>query len=44
MGQPIQLDEIPLQPILVMGHFERWDLGFVGLINPLSQYKSYILV
>ena len=44
MGQPNSLDEMPLQPQLVVEPFNRWDLEFVGPINPPSRQKVYILV
>ena len=44
MGKPIQRDEMPLQPQVLIEPFERWDLDFVGPITPTSKGKSYILV
>ena len=44
MGQPNRLDQIPLQPQLVVEPFDRWALDFVGPINPPSKKKVYILV
>ena len=44
MGQPNRLDEIPLQPQLVVEPFDRRALDFVGPINPSSKQKAYILV
>ena len=44
MGQPNRLDEMPLQPQLVVEPFDRWALLFVGPINPSSKQKYYILV
>ena len=44
MGQPNILDEMPLQPQLVVEPFDRWALDFVGPINPSSKQKAYILV
>jgi len=38
------LDEMPLQPQLVVEPFERWDLDFVGPFNPPLKQKLYILV
>ena len=37
MGQPNILDEMPLQPQLVVEPFDRWALDFVGPINPPSK-------
>ena len=44
MGQPNRLDQMPLQPQLVVEPFDRWALDFVGPISPYSRKKSYILV
>ena len=44
MGQPNRLDEMPLQPQLVVELFDRCVLDFVGPINPPSRHKVYILV
>ena len=44
MGHPNRLDEMPLQPQLLVEPFDRWALYFVGPINPLSKQKIYILV
>lgn len=44
MGQPLQSDEMSLQPQIVLEPFEKWALDFVGPINPSSRQKSYILV
>ena len=44
MGKPVQSNEMPLQPQVLIEPFERWDLDFVGRITPLSKKKRYILV
>ena len=44
MGQPNRLDQMPLQPQLVVKPFDRWALDFVGPISPHSKHKAYILV
>lgn len=44
MGCPSQFDEISLQPQLVIEHFERWPLDFVGPFHLPSKQKAYILV
>ena len=44
MGQPNRLDQMPLQPQLVVEPFNKWVLDFVGPISPHSRNKSYILV
>ena len=44
MGQPNRLDQMPLQPQLVVEPFDKWALDFVGPISPHSRQKDYILV
>jgi transposase InsO family protein len=44
MRKPIQRDEMPLQPQVLIEPFERWALDFVGPITLASKGKSYILV
>jgi hypothetical protein len=44
VGQPNHIDEIPLNPQIVLEPFERWALDFVGPINPPSNQKVYIVV
>ena len=44
MGQPNKIDQMPLQPQVVVEPFDRWALDFVGPISPLSRQKTYILV
>jgi hypothetical protein len=39
MGKPVQSDEMPLQPKVLIEPFERWDLDFVGPITPMSKKK-----
>jgi hypothetical protein len=36
MGRPVQIDEIPLQPQMVLEPFDKWAIDFVGPINPPS--------
>jgi len=43
MGKPIQLDEMPLHPHILINPFEKWALDFVGLINPPSKQKGIFL-
>ena len=43
MGKPIPVDEIPIQPQVLVEPFEKWALDFVGPINPPSKQKNYIL-
>ena len=40
MGKPIQSDEMPLQPQVLIEPFERWALDFVGPITPMSKKKG----
>lgn len=44
MGHPMRSDEMPLHPQLSIEPFEKWGLNFIGLINPPSNNKEYILV
>jgi hypothetical protein len=44
MGQPNHMDDMPLQPQVVLETFERWAMDFVGPIHPPSNQKVYILV
>ena len=44
MGKPTQRDEMPLQPQVTLGPFEKWGMDFVGPINPPSRQRSYIIV
>ena len=44
MGNPIPLDEIPLQPHVLVEPLKKWTIDFVGPINPPSKKKRYILV
>jgi hypothetical protein len=44
MGRPTTIDEIPLQPQVLVDPFEKWYLDFIGHMNPLSKGKIYILV
>eukprot|EP00253_Pinus_taeda_P009628 PITA_09628 len=44
MGKPTQRDEMPLQPQVTFEPFKKWGMDFVGLINPPSKQKPYIIV
>ncbi len=44
MGQPNHRDEMPLHPQVALEPFERWDIDFIGPINPPSNHKVYIVV
>jgi len=44
MGKPTPRDEMPLQPQVTFESFEKWGTDFVGLVNPPSKQKSYIIV
>ena len=42
--KPVQRDEMPLQPQVLIEPFKRWALYFFGPITPSSKGKRYILV
>eukprot|EP00253_Pinus_taeda_P025005 PITA_25005 len=44
IGKPTPRDQMPLQPQVTFKPFEKWGMDFVGLINPPSKQKSYIIV
>jgi transposase InsO family protein len=44
MGKPIVVEEMSLQAQVVIEPFEKWDLEFVGPINPMYRRREYILV
>jgi len=44
MGHPIALDKITLQPEVIVEPFKKWELDFIGAINPLLKKKRYILL
>ena len=37
-------NEMPMQPQIHIGPFEKWDLDFLGPINPPSKGKRFIKV
>lgn len=43
MGQPRKSYEIPLKPQIVLEHFEKRAINFVGPFNPPSNQKVHIL-
>ena len=44
MGRPTTLDQMPLQPQVIIEPFKEWAHHFVGPISPMSCKKNYILV
>eukprot|EP00253_Pinus_taeda_P010006 PITA_10006 len=43
-GKPTPKDEMPMQPQVTFEPFEKWGMDFVGLINPPSKQRQYIIV
>ena len=44
MGKHVPSYEMPLQPQVLIKHFEKWDLDFFRPINPPSRKNRYISV
>ena len=44
MGKPTQRDEIPLHPQVDLEPFYKWDMDFVGPMDPPSGKNKYIIV
>ena len=44
MGPPTGIDEMSLNPQMVLTPFDKWGMDFIGPIDPPSNGKSYILV
>eukprot|EP00253_Pinus_taeda_P007146 PITA_07146 len=44
MGKPTPSDEMPMQPQVTFEPFDKWYIDFVGLIDPSSRKKKYIIV
>ncbi len=40
MGKHVPLDEIPLQPLVLIEPLEKWAMDFIGSTNPPSRQKK----
>jgi hypothetical protein len=46
VGKPSRMDEIPFHPWVTLHVFDKWEIDFVGLINPSSRRSCarYIII
>ncbi|KAH9325429.1 hypothetical protein KI387_005607, partial [Taxus chinensis] len=44
MGKPTLSMEMPLNPQLILGPFEKWGIDFIGPFDPPYFGKAYMLV
>ena len=44
MGKPTPRDEMPLWPQVILEPLEKWGMDFIGLIDPPSNKKQYIIM
>jgi hypothetical protein len=40
----LPIEEMPLQPHVLIEPFEKWALDFVGTVFPMSMKKRYIMI
>jgi hypothetical protein len=40
VGKPSHRDELPLQPVRALQAFEKWDVDFIGPINPPTKHSK----
>jgi len=44
MGRPLRRDEFPLTPLVSFQAFDKWEIDFVGPIQPLGNKTSAIYI